>query len=217
MRFSACDSSVLPRKHGKTRRENFLKGLPFYAPIFQRKIRFRPLSRVSPGPTHKARPSLAARPASRHGDHDMGRHRARDGARRSGGAFCSPMPAQNTGGGAPKYARGLVPAWPALLACLGTIVRAALAPPARGPMGCSAAPWQPSRPRDPRHAGLIICHGGTPALAVPVARQEAAPAPFFPSTTLGERAHPAHGRVMGEPRHRARVDPSAAEQHPPAG
>ena len=88
-------------------------------------------------------------------------------------------------------------------------------PPARGPMGCSAAPWQPSRPRDPRHAGLIICHGGTPALAVPVARQEAAPAPFFPSTTLGERAHPAHGRVMGEPRHRARVDPSAAEQHTP--
>ena len=82
-------------------------------------------------------------------------------------------------------------------------------------MGCSAAPWQPSQPRDPRHAGLIICHGGTPALAVPVARQEAAPAPFFPSTTLGERAHPAHGRVMGEPRHRARVDPSAAEQHPP--
>ena len=59
----------------------------------------------------------------------MGRHRARDGAQRSGGAFCSPVPAQNTGGGAPKYARGLVPAWPALLACLGTIVRAVLAPP----------------------------------------------------------------------------------------
>ena len=47
---------------GRNKRACLFKGLPFCAPIFQRKIRFRPLSRVSPGPTHKARPSLAPRP-----------------------------------------------------------------------------------------------------------------------------------------------------------
>ena len=110
------------------------KGLPFQGPSllcsdFPKKNPIPAFESSEPRSNPQGAPiPRPAPPPSRHGDHDMGRHRARDGAQRSGGAFCSPVPAQNTGGGAPKYARGLVPAWPALLACLGTIVRAVLAP-----------------------------------------------------------------------------------------
>ena len=55
----------LPRKTRQNRRENFLKGLPFCAPIFQGKIRVRPWSRVSPvQPTRRARRHRTPPPAA---------------------------------------------------------------------------------------------------------------------------------------------------------